>query len=87
MAITAVTTWEGTPTAMELVVAGSKAAVELHESLGAKNARLLRDSHGGRGVAQLDRNIARIDHLPIVAKRLVTRRLVPRRRERETTNL
>ena len=51
MAITAVTTWEGTPTAMELVVAGSKAAVELHESLGAKNARLLRDSNGGPGVA------------------------------------
>ncbi len=51
MAITAVTTWEGTPAAMELVVAGSREAVELHESLGAKNARILRDSHEGRGVA------------------------------------
>lgn len=51
MAITAVTTWECVPAAMELLVAGSKAAVELHESLGAKNPRLLRDSHGGPGVA------------------------------------
>ena len=51
MAITAVTTWECTPAAMELLVAGSNAAVELHESLGAKNARLLRDSHGSPTVA------------------------------------
>ena len=51
MAVTAVTTWEGTPAAITLVVAGSKAAIEVHESLGARNPRLLRDSNGGLGVA------------------------------------
>ena len=51
MTITAVTKWEGTPSAITLVVAGSKAAVEVHESLGAKNPRLLRDVNGGLGVA------------------------------------
>jgi hypothetical protein len=51
MTVTAVTTWEGTPTAITLVVAGSKAAIEIHESLGARNPRLMRDSNGELGVA------------------------------------
>ena len=50
MAVTAVTTWEGTPAAITLVVAGSKAAIEVHESLGARHPRLLTDSNGGLGV-------------------------------------
>ena len=37
MLVTAITTWEGTPAALEGVVAGSKAAAPIHESLGAKN--------------------------------------------------
>ena len=51
MTITAVTTWEGTPASITLIVAGSKAAIEVHESLGARNPRLLRDLNGPLGVA------------------------------------
>ena len=47
--ITAWTRWEGTPSAMEGVVAGSKAAKPLHESMGAKNARLMRPLTGPGG--------------------------------------
>ena len=47
MLVTAVTTWEGTPAALEGVVAGSKAAAPVHESLGARNPRLMRSFAGG----------------------------------------
>ena len=47
MLVTAITTWEGTPAALEGVVAGSKAAAPIHESLGAKNPRLMRSFAGG----------------------------------------
>jgi hypothetical protein len=47
MLVTAITTWEGTPTAIEGVVAGSQAAAPIHESFGAKNPRLMRSFAGG----------------------------------------
>lgn len=47
MLVTAITTWEGTPAALEGVIAGSKAAAPIHESLGAKNPRLMRSFAGG----------------------------------------
>ena len=47
MLVTAITTWEGTPAALEGVVAGSKAAAPVHESLGARNPRLMRSFAGG----------------------------------------
>ena len=46
MTVTAVTTWEGTPAAIETLVAGSRAAAPIHESLGAKNPRLMRAASG-----------------------------------------
>ena len=46
MTVVAVTTWEGTPTAIETLVVGSKAAKPIHESLGAKNPRLMRAAAG-----------------------------------------
>ena len=36
MLITQITTWEGTPAAIEAVVAGSREAAPIHEGLGAK---------------------------------------------------
>ena len=47
MLVTAITTWEGTPAALEGVVAGSKAAAPVHERLGARNPRLMRSFAGG----------------------------------------
>ncbi len=47
MLITAITTWEGTPTALEGLAAGSQAAAPIHEGFGAKNPRLMRSASGG----------------------------------------
>lgn len=47
MLVTAITTWEGTPAAIEGVIAGSRAAAPVHESLGAQNPRLMRSFAGG----------------------------------------
>ena len=47
MLITQTTTWEGTPAAIEAVVAGSREAAPIHEGLGAKNPRLMRSVSGG----------------------------------------
>ncbi|MEC7144695.1 MAG: hypothetical protein VXW59_03850 [Actinomycetota bacterium] len=47
MLITQITTWEGTPAAIEAVVAGSREAAPIHEGLGAKNPRLMRSVSGG----------------------------------------
>ena len=44
MLTTQITTWEGTPAAIEAVVAGSREAAPIHEGLGAKNPRLMRSS-------------------------------------------
>jgi hypothetical protein len=46
MKITAVTTWEGTPKAIELLIEGSRVSAEIHKELGAKNPRLLRATTG-----------------------------------------
>ena len=53
MLVTAVTTWEGTPAALEGVVAGSKAATPIHEGLGAKNPPLMR-SFAGSDVGRVE---------------------------------
>jgi len=42
MSITQVTTWTGTPGGMELLEAAAKESAPIHESLGAKNPRLMR---------------------------------------------
>ena len=42
MVITQVTTWTGTPGGMELLEAAAKDSAPIHESLGAKNPRLMR---------------------------------------------
>ena len=47
MTIQAVTTWEGTPKALEILVEGAKQSGPIHESMGAKNPRLWRASSGG----------------------------------------
>ena len=47
MTIQAVTTWEGTPKALEILVEASKQSGPIHESMGAKNPRLWRASSGG----------------------------------------
>ncbi|MBL6636624.1 MAG: hypothetical protein ISP35_10575 [Ilumatobacteraceae bacterium] len=47
MLVTAITTWEGTPAAIEGVIAGSRDAAPVHESLGARNPRLMRSFAGG----------------------------------------
>ncbi|MFZ8877150.1 MAG: hypothetical protein ACO2Z4_07015 [Ilumatobacteraceae bacterium] len=47
MLITQITTWEGTPAAIEAVVVGSREAAPNHEGLGAKNPRLMRAVSGG----------------------------------------
>ena len=36
MKITAVTTWEGTPKAIELLIEGSRMSAEVHKEMGAK---------------------------------------------------
>ncbi len=46
MSITQVTTWTGTPAAIELLEAASKQSAPFHESLGAKNPRLMRGVTG-----------------------------------------
>lgn len=46
MLITQITTWEGTPTAIEAAV-GSREAASVYEGLGAKNPRLMRSVSGG----------------------------------------
>ena len=46
MTITQVTTWTGTPAAIELLEAASKQSAPFHESLGAKNPRLMRGITG-----------------------------------------
>jgi hypothetical protein len=46
MKITAVTTWEGTPKAIELLIEGSRMSAEVHKEMGAKNPRLLRATAG-----------------------------------------
>ena len=51
MEITAVTTWQGTPAAIKFVVEAAHSAVEIHESLGASNARFMRPVSGDQGVA------------------------------------
>ena len=48
MLITQITTWEGTPAAIEAVVVGSREAAPIHEGLGAKNPRLMRAVSGRR---------------------------------------
>ena len=53
MLITQITTWEGTPAAIEAVVAGSREAAPIHEGLGAKNPRLMRSVSVG-DVHQVD---------------------------------
>ena len=40
MTVIAVTSWEGTPEAIENLVKGSKASAPVHEKMGAKNPRL-----------------------------------------------
>ena len=40
MTVTAVTSWEGTPEAIENLVLGSKASAPVHKEMGAKNPRL-----------------------------------------------
>ena len=47
MKIQAVTTWEGTPKALEMLIEGSKQSGPIHESMGAKNPRLWKASSGG----------------------------------------
>jgi hypothetical protein len=47
MKITAITTWEGTPAALLVLVEASKAAAEIHKGFGAKNPRLLQAMVGG----------------------------------------
>ena len=39
MTVTAVTSWEGTPEAIENLVLGSKASAPVHKEMGAKNPR------------------------------------------------
>jgi hypothetical protein len=46
MLITQITTWEGTPTAIEAVV-GSRETTTVYEGLGAKNPRIMRSVSGG----------------------------------------
>ena len=47
MAVIAVTTWEGTPAAIERLVEGAKNAKPLHAEMGAKSIKLLRSTAGG----------------------------------------
>ncbi len=47
MTIQAVTSWEGTVAGLELLLAGSRNAVAVHEAMGGRNPRLWRASAGG----------------------------------------
>ena len=47
MLVSAITTWEGTPAAIEGVIVGSRDAAPIHERLGARNPRLMRSFAGG----------------------------------------
>ena len=47
MLVSAITTWEGTPAAIEQVIVGSRDAAPIHERLGARNPRLMRSFAGG----------------------------------------
>ena len=47
MKIQAVTTWEGTPKALEMLIEGSKQSGPIHKSMGANNPRLWKASSGG----------------------------------------
>ena len=47
MKVTAVTTWEGTPAALLLLIEASRAAAEIHKGFGAKNPRMLQPMVGG----------------------------------------
>ena len=51
MVITQVTTWTGTPGGMELLEAAAKESAPIHESLGAKNPRLMRGVVPGSAAA------------------------------------
>jgi hypothetical protein len=46
MLVTAITTWDGTPAGIEAVIEGSRLAGPIHESLGARNPRLMRSFAG-----------------------------------------
>ena len=47
MSVIAVTSWEGTPEAIENLIKGSKASAPIHEKMGARNPRLWRAMAGG----------------------------------------
>ena len=47
MTVIAVTSWEGTPEAIENLIKGSKASAPIHEKMGARNPRLWRAMAGG----------------------------------------
>ena len=47
MLVSAITTWEGTPAAIEGVIVGSRDAAPILERLGARNPRLMRSFAGG----------------------------------------
>ena len=47
MTVIVMTTWEGTPAAIERLVEGARGAATVHSEMGAKNIRLLRSSVGG----------------------------------------
>ena len=46
MTVIAVTSWEGTPEAIENLIKGSKYSAPIHEEMGAKNPRLWRSISG-----------------------------------------
>ena len=48
MMYTATTIWEGTPEALLKLIEASKASAPIHESLGAKNPRILQAVLGGQ---------------------------------------
>ena len=48
MPYTATTIWEGTPEALLKLIEASKASAPIHESLGAKNLRILQAVLGGQ---------------------------------------
>lgn len=47
MTVIAVTSWEGTPEAIENLILGSKASAPVHKEMGAQNPRLWRAMAGG----------------------------------------
>ena len=42
MTVIAVTSWEGTPEAIENLVKGSKASAPVHEKMGAKKSKIMK---------------------------------------------